>query len=106
MFGSRTVAATGTPRPTRQASKNSIKLNWTAATDANGIGSYKLVYRTGAVPPKLTCTDGTPITVTGLIQTATVTNLVANSFYSFRICATDRAGNVANGSMLVTKTTK
>jgi hypothetical protein len=91
---------------TGQASKNSVKLSWTTATDANGIASYKLVYRTGAVPPKLTCTDGTPIPVTGLIQTATVTNLVGNSFYSFRICATDRAGNVANGGMLVTKTTK
>ena len=89
-----------------QASKNSVKLSWTTATDANGIASYKLVYRTGAVPPKLTCTDGTSIPVTGLIQTATVTNLVGNSFYSFRICATDRAGNVANGGMLVTKTTK
>jgi hypothetical protein len=91
---------------TGQATKNSIKLSWTTATDTNGIASYKLVYRAGAVPPKLTCTDGTSIPVTGLIRNATVTNLVANSFYSFRICATDRAGNVANGGMLVTKTTR
>jgi hypothetical protein len=89
-----------------QASKNSFKLNWTAATDANGIASYKLVYRPGAVPPKITCSDGTSIPVVGLIQTATVANLVSNSFYSFRVCAIDRAGNVANGSMRVTKTTK
>ena len=63
-------------------SNTSIRLNWSASTDAGtGVAGYR-VYQNGS---------GTPLagTVTGV--TTTLTNLAANTAYSFTVTAIDKA---------------
>jgi hypothetical protein len=75
-----------------------VIVEWTAATDTNGIASYTLVWVAGSVPPA-SCTAGTlAYTGTDLTYTDTVG---PSGTRSYRLCATDQAGNTNLG---VTKT--
>ncbi len=84
--------------------QQSIKVEWTAGTDTNGVASYRLVYRQGILAPRSGCIDGTSINLTPGILNATVANIAAKTYYGFRVCAIDRAGNVASGSTTFART--
>jgi hypothetical protein len=87
-----------------QALQNSAKISWGPGSDTNGISGYKLVYKRGYSTPKIYCADGTNITVTPGFFNTTVTNLASKVFYSFRLCAIDKAGNIGVGSTRVIRT--
>ena len=81
-----------------EALQKSARITWAAASDANGIAGYKLVYKVGFSGPRIYCTDGVNVPITPGFLTTTVTNLASNTTHSFRLCAIDRAGNVSVGS--------
>jgi len=74
-----------------------ITLSWTAAMDAGaGLASYKLVGATGTTLPAAACATGTVLyagTTTSFAHVVT-----AKATWSYRLCAIDKAGNVAAGS--------
>ncbi|HET8797545.1 MAG TPA: right-handed parallel beta-helix repeat-containing protein [Thermoanaerobaculia bacterium] len=70
------------------ASPTSIALRWTASTDDTGVTGYR-VYRRGA----LVATVGTTSYTDG--------GLVEGTSYSYQVFALDAAGNVSEGSWLV-----
>ncbi len=80
---------TAPPAPTgvtaTALSTTSIRVSWTASSDASGIKEYR-VYSGGALKA----------TVTG--TSATVTGLVPSTFYSFSVVAVDNAGNASASS--------
>lgn len=77
-----------------------ITLSWTAAADpGSGVAGYKLVGVTGTAPPAVGCTAGTTL-YTGSAA-AFVHAVAARATWSYRLCATDTAGNVSPG---ITKT--
>jgi hypothetical protein len=84
--------------------QQSMKVEWTAGSDTNGVASYRLVYRQGVLAPRSGCSEGTAVNLTPGFLNATITNLAAKTYYGFRICAIDRAGNVASGSTTFAKT--
>lgn len=94
-----TIAPT-TGRLVAQALQQAAKLSWTTGSDSSGIASYRLVYRQGTVAPRGNCVDGTSVLLTPGFLEATVTNLLSRTFYAFRVCAVDRAGNVGFGSTI------
>lgn len=74
-----------------------IALSWSPASDAGtGVATYTLVGAAGTVAPAERCTTGT------VLATGTATSFVhavtAKATWSYRLCATDRAGNVAAGA--------
>ena len=78
-----------------QAATGQVALSWTAATDAgSGVASYRLVFATTAAPTS--CTTGT-IIYEGTALTFTHSGLVNQTTYGYRVCASDRVGNVAAG---------
>ena len=90
-----TIAPTGATLSSTSATA-SISLAWTAATDAgSGVASYKLVGTSGTVAPA-TCSAGT-VLYTGTARTYTHA-VTARATWSYRVCATDVAGNVSAGS--------
>jgi subtilisin family serine protease len=76
------------------AGAGQVALSWTAATDASGIDSYKLVWQAGTVAPS-SCTAG-GVAYSGPALMFTHSGRSAGN-YSYRLCAIDRAGNVAPG---------
>jgi hypothetical protein len=84
--------------------QQAIKVEWTAGSDTNAVASYRLVYRQGILAPRSGCTDGTSVNLTPGILNATIANLATKTTYAFRVCATDRAGNVASGSTTFART--
>lgn len=92
-----TVAPTN---PTVMATPTAAKITlaWTAATDAgSGVASYKLVGATGAIAPA-SCAVGT-VLYTGTARTF-IHAVAAKATWSYRVCATDVAGNMSAGSTL------
>jgi hypothetical protein len=72
-------------------------------TESSGVDKYVLVYNP-AGSTKAKCASGTalPITFTGTRGTATV-NIASAALvkkHTFRLCAVDKAGNVASGVTL------
>ena len=94
-----TIAPT-TGRLVAQALQQAAKLSWTAGSDSSGIAGYRLVYRQGTLAPSGNCIDGTSVPLTPGFLEATATNLASRTFYAFRVCAVDRAGNVGFGSTI------
>jgi len=60
---------------------SSLKLNWSAASDANGIDHYDVVRGTGAAQS------------VGNVTSWTATGLAASTTYSFKVRACDPSGN-------------
>ncbi|SDG59294.1 chitin-binding protein [Lentzea fradiae] len=81
-------SAPGTPVASNVTS-NSVKLDWSAATDNVGVTSYT-VYR------------GTQAVATTSSTSATITGLSADTQYSFTVVAKDSAGNTSPASSSVT----
>lgn len=77
---------------------DNIVLNWTAATDVNGIDSYTLVWVTGRTPP-VSCSVGT-LAYTGLNLTYTDT-AGPPGMRTYRLCVTDMAGNVNTRAVIM-----
>ena len=78
-----------------------ISLRWSGVSDAaSGLSTtnpYRLVYSTSA-SPATRCANGTPIFV-GAAGQFEHQNLVAGTRYFYRLCATDKAGNVSMGAV-------
>ena len=72
-----------------------VTLRW-SATDASGIDSYRLVVALGATPPAPGCTVGSSL-VAGAATSYVHGPLGVGAQWSYRVCATDRAGNTAAG---------
>src|SRR5262245_23856798 len=85
---------------TATAGPASVSLAWSRITDAaSGLATtnpYRLVYRTSA-SPAARCTDGTAIFV-GAAGRFQHQNLVPGTRYFYRLCASDKAGNVSMGA--------
>ncbi|MFT3696412.1 MAG: S8 family serine peptidase [Kofleriaceae bacterium] len=94
------VDVTAPKNPTLTATKTSttLALTWTAATDTgSGVASYKLVGASGSTAPA-SCSAGTALySGTGRSFTHTVGT---KATWSYRVCATDAAGNTSAGSTL------
>lgn len=90
-----TVAPTS-PALSTTAALGRITLGWTAATDAtSGLASYKLVGANGTTAPA-SCAVGTVI-YAGTARTFAHT-VAAKATWSYRVCATDVAGNTSTGT--------
>jgi hypothetical protein len=78
-----------------------VSLGWSRFSDAmSGLSAttpYRLVYSTSAYPATW-CTNGTPIFV-GAAAQFEHQNLVAGTRYFYRLCASDKAGNVSTGAV-------
>ncbi|MEY4579255.1 MAG: hypothetical protein RL701_3958 [Pseudomonadota bacterium] len=74
---------------------NAVSLSWTNASDPNGIESYKLVFAPGSTAP-VNCSTGA-LLYTGLLLSYNHKGLASGSPYSYRLCATDNAGNPNSG---------
>lgn len=87
--------APGTPTASDLTS-SSVKLAWTAATDATGVTGYDVVRVAGT-------TEVAAISTTA--ASATVTGLAPSTSYTFAVYARDAAGNRSQRSGTVTVTT-
>jgi chitinase len=72
---------------------SSLKLNWSAASDANGIDHYDVVRGTGAAQS------------VGNVTSWTATGLTASTTYSFKVRACDPSGNCSPYGATVSGTT-
>jgi chitodextrinase len=82
------------------SSSTQIGLTWTASTDNVGVTAYRVERCTGA-----NCTSFTQIGSTGAI-TFSNSGLTASTSYSYRVRATDAAGNLSNFSNTSSATTQ
>lgn len=79
-------------------------LSWSPASDPEtGVASYTVVYARGETPPS-SCSSGTQVAVQQGALSVRVGGLRRFTWYSFRVCATNRAG-LRNGGITLTKRT-
>jgi len=79
------------------ASGGQINLSWTGYSDASsGLASYKIVYAASSTAPT-SCSAGTTV-ADGITGNSTTFSGAAGTTYSFRVCATDNAGNMSTGT--------
>lgn len=74
-----------------------VNLSWPAATDVSGIASYSVTFAPGVTAPSQ-CGNGTKL-YEGPLRSYTHIGLTTGAFYSYRLCATDKLGNRALGSV-------
>ncbi|MER6012142.1 cellulase family glycosylhydrolase [Streptomyces bluensis] len=95
--GGDTTPPTAPGTPTASAvTSSSVRLTWTAATDAAGVTGYDVVRVSGGNETAATSTATTSATVTGLTPSTS---------YTFAVYARDAAGNRSPRSGTVTVTT-
>lgn len=71
-----------------------VALSWSPAADSgSGVAGYKLAWARGTTAPS--CTSGA-LAYAGSLTSHTLTGLTTGK-YSFRLCASDRAGNLSTG---------
>lgn len=90
-----TTAPVITGSATTSAAK--VTLRWSATDATSGVDSYRLVGAPGPTLPAATCTIGS--TLASGVSTLTYTHgpLALGATWSYRVCATDAAGNTAAG---------
>ena len=94
-----TAPTGGVVSAARAAAK--ITLSWTIATDAgSGLSSYRLVGFAGTTIPAAACTNGT-VLYSGT-STTFAHSVAAQATWTYRMCASDNAGNTATGSTVAT----
>jgi len=77
------------------AARTSVALSWGGFSDPlSGVASYTLVYARGS--PPASCGAGTRL-YAGSATSGAAPGLAAGTTYGFRVCATDKAGNVSAG---------
>ena len=85
---------------TATAGSGQVGLTWAGFTDGgSGLATtnpYKLVVNTGS-SPAATCTSGTQL-YQGTGTSYTHTGLTSGTPYYYRVCATDKAGNISAGA--------
>ncbi len=85
---------------TATAGSAQVNLSWSGFTDGgSGLATsntYKLVFSTGG-SPNGSCTSGTQLML-GTATSFTHTSLTNGSTYSYRVCASDAAGNTSTGA--------
>src|SRR6266571_6276564 len=81
------------------ASGTQVSLSWTASTDDTGVTNY-LIDRCQGVGCTTFAQAGT-----STMTSYSLTGLLASTTYSFRVRATDAAGNLSAYSTVVTATT-
>jgi subtilisin family serine protease len=79
---------------TATASAGKVALAWNIASDTSGIANYKVVWQNGSSAPA-SCLVGNPA-YSGSALTYAHTGRSTGT-YSYRLCATDIAGNIATG---------
>ncbi|PYI52873.1 fibronectin type III domain-containing protein [Paenibacillus flagellatus] len=72
---------------------NAVTLRWTAATDNTAVQSYRISYDGGG-----------ELTVPGTVTQATVEGLRPSTSYTFRVRASDAAGNTSEGPTVTVTT--
>jgi len=82
------------------SSSTQIGLTWTASTDNVGVTGYRIERCTGA-----SCTSFAQIATTTGATTFSDSGLTASTSYSYRVRATDAAGNLSNFSNTSSATT-
>jgi hypothetical protein len=84
------------------AAKTAVALSWSGFRDAlSGVAGYTLVYSARGAPAS--CTAGTRL-YAGTAGAFTHSGLSANTTYTYRLCATDGAGNASAGVVKAVKT--
>ncbi len=83
------------------ASSGQINLSWTASTDNVGVTGYKVERCSGA-----SCSSFTQVGTTSGAVTYADSGLSASASYSYRVRATDAAGNLSGYSNTATATTQ
>ena len=77
-----------------------VSLGWSGFSDCGsglaGSNTYKLVFSTGGTPAS-SCTRGTQLLL-GTATSHTHTGLANGTTYSYRVCASDAAGNTSTGA--------
>lgn len=92
-----TVAPTGGV-VTAVPSPSKITVSWTPALDTgSGLAGYKLVGARGTLAPAAGCTTGTELAGGAAMSFAHAVD--AKSTWSYRLCATDKAGNTSAGTV-------
>lgn len=77
-----------------------LTLRWTGADATSGLASYRVVALAGTTAPAARCTNGT-VLASGTATTVSHGPLAAGARWSYRVCATDRAGNTTPGAALL-----
>ena len=80
---------------------NTLVINWTAATDTNGIDTYNLYYSDTATP---SCIGAPLARIAGNIIRYTHSGLNAAKTHYYRVCALDKANNLSSGAIAYSKT--
>jgi hypothetical protein len=80
------------------AGAGAVSLSWPGYGDASGVARYTLVGSATALP--VSCAVGTPL-YSGTATAFLHRGLPAGTRYSYRLCATDGAGNTSAGSTAV-----
>ena len=83
-----------TVKPTAGVAR--VTVTWAAAKDASGVAAYTLVFAIGTAPPA-NCSAGTKL-YEGTLRSYTHLNRTPGEAYSYRLCATDKAGNLSLGA--------
>jgi len=90
----KTAPSNGTLNGTRGT--ESVSLSWSGQSDAHsGLASYKVVYARSSTAPA-NCGVGS-VAYTGTDRTHVQSGLLADTVYSFRLCAIDTLGNTSAG---------
>ena len=95
-----TQAPTASSLTATASSSTQIGLSWAAATDNVGVTGYRIERCTGA-----SCTSFAQIATTSGATTFANSGLIASTSYSYRVRATDAAGNLSAYSNIAAATT-
>lgn len=73
-----------------------VAMTWSGTDATSGVASFRLVAASGATAPAAGCATGT-VLAQGTTTSFTHGPLTVGSTWSYRLCATDRAGNTSAG---------
>jgi hypothetical protein len=87
--------------PTVTPGDQRVALSWSPSTDSgSGVASYTVVFASNTAPAS--CTAGT-VVYSGTASSAVHSALTNGATYGYRVCSSDRAGNLSAGKTAVAK---